>query len=105
MGRYFSLAVVLAILGGCVPIAADPARDAFGLSAARADSGSAAPTDAEAAKLDWKASQICIHGYVQTQQDIEPAEAGKQIVDRKLRCGHYDGWDFDYVHMSWSNLL
>jgi hypothetical protein len=23
----------------------------------------------------------------------------------KLRCGHYDRLDFDYVHMNWSNLL
>jgi hypothetical protein len=23
----------------------------------------------------------------------------------KLRCGHYDSWDFDYGHMSWANLL
>ena len=84
---------------------ADPARDQFGLSTARADAASAAPTDADAAKLGWKASQICIHGYIQTQQDVEPAEAGKQVVDMKLRCGHYDRWDFDYTHVSWSNLL
>jgi hypothetical protein len=105
MDRFLHLAVLTALLAGCVPIAADPVRDTFGLSTARQDAGSAVATDAEAAKLAWKANQICIHGSVQTQQDIEPAEAGQQIVDRQLRCGHYDRWDFDYVHISWSNLL
>jgi hypothetical protein len=105
MGRFLYLAVLTTLLAGCVPIAADPARDEFGLSTARTDAGSAAPTDADAAKLSWKAGQICIHGNLRTQQDLEPAEAGQQIIDMRLRCGHYDGWDFDYVHMSWSNLL
>jgi hypothetical protein len=105
MGRFLYLAVLMAFLAGCVPIAADPARDTFGLSTARPDGGNAAPSDAEAAKLSWKSGQICIHGYTQTQQDAEPAEAGQQIIDRQLRCGHYDSWDFDYVHISWSNLL
>lgn len=105
MDRFLYLAVLTAFLAGCVPIAADPTRDTFGLSTARKGASSAAPTDADAAKLSWKASQICIHGYAETQKDIEPAEAGQQIIDMKLRCGHYDRWDFDYVHMSWSNLL
>ena len=105
MGRFLYLAVLMVLLAGCVPIATDPARDTFGLSTGRKDAGSAAPADAEAAKLAWKASQICIHGNDQIRQDLEPAEAGRQIIDIQLRCGHYDRWDFDYVHISWSNLL
>lgn len=105
MGRFLYLAVFVALLPGCVPIAADPARDVFGVSTSRPDGGTVAPGDTETAKLNWKASQICIHGYSQTQQDLEPAEAGQQLIDMKLSCGHYDRWDFDYVHMSWSNLL
>jgi len=105
MRHYLYLAVFMALLGGCVPIAANPQRDAFGISTARPETGHTDATQDDAAKLAWKASQICLHGYVQTQQAIEPAEGGQQIVDTKLRCGHYDHWDFDYVHMNWSNLL
>lgn len=106
MGRFGYLAVFTALLGGCVPMAKDPARDTFGLSTARQGTESAAPlTAADTAKLATKVSQICIHGDVQTQRDVEPAEAGRQIIDMQLRCGHYDSWDFDYTHMSWSNLL
>lgn len=105
MGRFLYPAVLMILLGGCVGIQADPARDEFGLSTARADAGTAAPGDADAAKLAWKASQICVRGYAQTQQDVEPAEAAQQLIDMKLRCGHYDRMDFDYVHVSWSNIL
>lgn len=105
MGRALYLAVFVPILAGCVPIASDPARDEFGVSIVRPDGGTAAPAAPEQAKLTWKASQICIHGYSQTNQTLEPAEAGKQLIDMKLRCGHYDSWDFDYGHMSWANLL
>jgi len=105
MGKFLYLAVFTALLAGCVAIEANPQRDEIGLSAARSAAGTAQPTDADTAKLAWKASQICIHGYTETQKDVEPAEAGQQLIDMKLRCGHYDGWDFDYVHMNWSNLL
>jgi len=105
MGRFLYPAVLMVLLSGCVGIASDPARDEFGLSTARADAGTAAPGDTDAAKLAWKASQICVRDYAQTKQDIEPAEASKQMIDMKLRCGHYDRMDFDYVHISWSNLL
>lgn len=105
MGRIVYLAVFVAILGGCVPVASDQVRDEFGLSTARLDGGAAAAAAPEVAKLNWKASQLCIHGYTQTQQTIEPAEAGKQLIDMKLVCGHYDRWDFDYTHVNWANLL
>jgi hypothetical protein len=106
VGRFVSLAVLLVVgVSGCVPIVRDPARDEFGVSTARADAGAAPATEAEQAKLDWKARQICIRRDAKTQQAIEPAESGQQLVDMKLRCGHYDRLDFDYVHMDWSNLL
>jgi hypothetical protein len=105
MGRFLSLALLGLILAGCVPIAHDPARDEFGVSTARPDAGASPPAADEIAKLDWKAGQICIRGYAQTQRDVEPAESAQQLIDMKLRCGHYDRLDFDYVHMDWSNLL
>ncbi len=105
MGRFLFLTVFAALLAGCVPIASDPARDEFGVSTARPDAGTAAPGEAEVAKLDWKADRLCTRGYTQTSQELDPAEAGQQIVDMKLRCGHYDRMDFDYVHFNWSHLL
>ncbi len=105
MGRFLYLAVLTALLAGCVPIGLDPSRDEFGVSAARPDGGTTAPGNTETAQLDWKASQICIRGYAKTRQDVEPAEASRQLVDMKLRCGHYDRLDFDYIHMDWLNLL
>jgi len=105
MGRAVYLAVLMSVLAGCVPIAKDPARDEFGLSVVRPDAGTTPPAAPEQAKLVWKASQICVHGSTQTNETIEPAEADRQIIDRKIRCGHYDSWDFDYVRMSWGNLL
>jgi hypothetical protein len=105
MGRFLYLTVLTALLAGCVPIAADPARDEFGVSTARPDGGAAAAGDTEIAKLGWKAGQVCDHGYEQTRQDIEPAEANQQIVDMKLRCGHYDRLNFDYSHTNWLNLF
>jgi hypothetical protein len=105
MGRFLYLTVFTVLLAGCVPIAADPARDEFGVSTARPDGGTAAPSDTEVAKLDWKANQICTRGYAQTNQDLEPAEANQQVVDMKLRCGHYNRLDFDYIHLNWANLL
>lgn len=105
MGRFLYLAVFTALLAGCVPMSIDPARNEFGVSTARPDGGTAAPSAAEVAKLDWKANQVCTRGYVQTKQDLDPAEADQQIVDMNLRCDHYDRMDFDYIHMNWSNLL
>jgi len=105
MRNILYLAVLAIILSACVPIASDPARDEFGLSTGRSDGGSAPPTPAETAKLDWKAGQTCTHGYMRTGLDVQPAERGQQIVAMQLLCNHYDRLDFDYMHMSWSNLL
>jgi len=105
MGRFAYIAVFALVLAGCVPIAREPNRDEFGVSTARPENGTTPPAAAETAQLERKSDQICIHGYTRTHLDIEPAEAGKQIIDMKLRCDHYDRLDFDYVHMGWSNLL
>lgn len=105
MGRFAYLAVLAALLVGCVPIRQDPARTLLGVSTARESKSAVSPTDAEIAALDRKANQICVHGYTRTRLDVEPAEAGEKIVDMKLRCRPYDRLDFDYVDMSWSNLL
>jgi hypothetical protein len=105
MGRFLSLTLLVVVLNGCVPIVRDSTRDEFGVSTARPDAGANPPATAELAKLDWKAKQVCIRRYDQTHQDIEPAEAGQQLIDMKLRCGHYDRLDFDYAHVDWSNLF
>ena len=105
MGRFLCLVVFALLLNGCVPIGRDLPREEFGVSTARPDGGTAALAAGETAKLDWKAGQICIHGYTQTRQDLEPAESNQQLIDMKLRCGHYDSLDFDYVHVDWSNVL
>ena len=105
MGRSWSLGLLAVVLSGCVPIAHDPVRDEFGVSTARPDGGTSAVSGDQQAKLDWKAGQICVRGYSQTNENTEPAEASQQIIDMKLRCGHYDRLDFDYVHMDWSNLF
>jgi hypothetical protein len=36
---------------------------------------------------------------------VQPAQNAQQLVDQKLRCGHYDRLNLDYVHMSWSNIF
>ncbi len=105
MGRWLSLGLLVLAVSGCVPIAHDPVRDQFGVSTARPDGGTSPVTPDQQAKLDWKAQQICVRGYGQTAQETEPAEASQQLIDMKLRCGHYDRLDFDYVHMDWSNLF
>lgn len=105
MGRFLSVVLLVALSSGCVPMTRDLTRDEFGVSTARPDNGVSAPAAAETAKLDLKANQICVRGYSQTRQDLEPAESGQQLIDMKLRCGHYDRLDFDYIHMNWSNLL
>ena len=46
-----------------------------------------------------------MRGYDKTTVDVETADSGQQLVDMKMRCGHYDRIDFDFFHMNWSNLL
>ena len=105
MNRVFYLIGFVALLSGCVSIPDAPERTEFGVSTARADAGSAAPQDQEIARLDWKANQICTRGYSATKTEVEPTGTGQQLVDMKLRCGHYNRIDFDFIHMDWSNIL
>ena len=105
MARVFYLIGFVALLSGCVSIPDNPGRTEFGVSTARPDAGAAAPQDKEMARLDWKANQICTRGYAPTKTELETADAGQQLIDMKLRCGHYNMIDFDFIHMNWSNLL
>jgi hypothetical protein len=105
MNRVLYLIGFVALLSGCVTIPDDPSRTEFGVSTARPDAGTAAPQDQEMARVDWKANQICTRGYTATTTEVEPAGSGQQLVDMKLRCGHYNSIDFDFFHMNWSNLL
>lgn len=105
MGRFLSLALLVLLLNGCVPIVRDQAREEFGVSTARPGAGTSAAAPAEVATLDRKTQQICVRGHTQTQLDVEPAEVAQQLIDMKLRCGHYDRLDFDYSDVVWSNLF
>jgi hypothetical protein len=105
MGRSLYLIVLLGVLSGCVPIGIDPARDQFGVSTGRADSGAAAPADPQLAELNRKAQQICTTGYQAAAPTVQSAGNGQQLIDEKLRCGHYDRVNLDYVHMSWANIF
>jgi hypothetical protein len=105
MARIFYLIGFMALLSGCVAIPDAPSRTEFGVSTARADAGTTAPQAKETAQLDWKANQVCVRGYDKTTVDVETADSGQQLVDMKMRCGHYDRIDFDFFHMNWSNLL
>ena len=105
MGRSLYLIVLLGILAGCVPIHSDPSRDKFGVSTARPDAGAAPSGDPQLAALDTKSKAVCTTGFRADAPTVQPAQASQQLVDRKLRCGHYDRIDFDFVHMDWANLL
>ena len=109
MGRSLYLIVLLGLLPGalaaCVPISIDPARDQFGVSTARPAAAATGPADPQLAELDRKAGQICTAGYQGAAPTVQPALNDQQLVDQKLRCGHYDKLNLDYLHMSWSNIL
>src|SRR5215813_11190334 len=105
MGRSLYLIVLLGLLSGCVPIGIDPARDQFGVSTARPDAGAAGPDGPQLAELDRKAQQVCTTGYDGAAPTVQPAQDKQQIVDQKLRCGHYDRLNLDYFHMNWSNVF
>jgi hypothetical protein len=105
MGRSLYLVVLLCLLSGCVPIAIDSGRDQFGVSTARPVAAEAPPSDQQLAELDRKSQAICTTGYQAAAPTVQSAANGQQIVDRKLRCGHYDRLNLDYVHMSWSNIF
>ncbi|HEY1503540.1 MAG TPA: hypothetical protein VGF92_04520 [Stellaceae bacterium] len=105
MNRSLYFVVLLGLLSGCVPISIDPARDQFGVSTARPDAAAAAPDGPQLAELDRKARQVCTTGYDGAAPTVLPAQDGRQLVDQKLRCGHYDRLNLDYFHMSWSNVF
>ena len=105
MGRSVYVLVLLGLLSGCVPIATDPSRDAFGVSAARPDAGTAAPADPQLAALDTKARAVCTSGYQAAPATVQPAQDNQQLVDQQLNCNHYNRINFDFVHMDWSNIF
>jgi hypothetical protein len=105
MGRSLYLIVLLGFLSGCVPINIDPSRDPFGVSTARPDAGTAAPSDAQLAELGRKAHAVCTTGTQTQPPTVQPAQDSQQLVDQKLRCGHYDRLNFDYGQTNWSNFL
>ena len=105
MGRSLYLFVLIGILSGCVPIAIDPARDQFGVATARPDAAAEGPAAAQLAELDRKGNGICTTGTERTAPTVQPAQNDQQLVDQKLRCGHYHRLNLDYIHMSWSNIF
>jgi hypothetical protein len=105
MGRSLYLIVLLCLLSGCVPIGLDAARDQFGVSRGGVVAAAAGPTGPQLAELDRKAQQICTTGHEGVAPTVQPAQDGQQLVDQKLRCGHYDRLNLDYVHMNWSNIF
>ena len=105
MGRSLYLFVLAGFLSGCVPISIDRSRDQFGVSTARPTAEAAPPTAPQLAELDRKARAICTTGSQATAPTVQPAMNEQQLVDQKLRCGHYDRLNLDYVHMDWSNIF
>lgn len=105
MGRSLYLIVLLGFLSGCVPINTDPSRDRFGVSTARPDVGAAPVAQPQLAALSTKAHAVCTTGIQTADPTVLPAQDNQQLVDQKLRCGHYDRLKFDFVHMDWSNVL
>jgi hypothetical protein len=110
MGRslYHIVLIGLSVgaLGACVPISLDPARDQFGVSTARPDAAAAAPADPQLAELDRKSQQICTTGYQGAAPTVQPAQNGQQLVDQKLRCGHYDRLQpLNFDNVVWSNIF
>ena len=97
--------VLAGILSGCVPMNFDPTRDAFGVSTTRPDAGTAPPAAPALAALDTKAHAICTTGVEARTPTIQPAADGQQIVDQKLRCGHYDRVKLDFTQTDWSNVF
>jgi hypothetical protein len=94
MGRWLVAAAVVGSLGACSSFSptgkTDPARTVIGVSAPQVRDGTS--TAAQPAAIDmvqWKADQICTHGIDRINEDAEPAEEGKQLVDWQLRCTPY----------------
>jgi hypothetical protein len=104
MGRTLYLVVLLGFLSGCVPIDIDPSRDRFGVSTARPDAGTAPATATQLAALDYAARSICTRGYQADAPSIQAAQENQQLVDKKLRCDHYDRLHFAPARVDWSNV-
>lgn len=105
MGRSLYLIVLLGFLSGCVPINIDPTRDAFGVSTARPDAGTAAPSDAQLNALNTKAHAVCTTGTRTQPPTVQPAQDNQQLVDQQLRCGHWNGFNGDFSNIDWTNIL
>jgi len=105
MGRSLYLVVLAGVLSGCVPVSIDRSRDQFGVSTARPTADAAVPTAPQLAELDRKARSICTTGTQAAAPTVQPAMNEQQLVDQKLRCGHYDRLNLDYAHMDWSNIF
>lgn len=105
MARSVYLIVLLGFLSGCVPMHIDPSRDTFGVSTARPDAGTAPPAAAQLDALNAKAGEICTTGAETQPPTVQPAQDAQQLVDQKLRCGHYDHLTFGYSDIDWGNLL
>ncbi|HLI21305.1 MAG TPA: hypothetical protein VKV32_09335 [Stellaceae bacterium] len=83
----------------------DPTRDSFGVSTARPEAGTAAPSPEQMNALNTKANAICTIGTEKRPATVQPAQDGQQFVDQQLRCGHYDRLNFDYGQTDWTNVL
>ena len=105
MGRSLYMLVLLGILAGCLRAdPSGPSRDQFGVSASRPDAG-AARSGRRSSALATKANAICTTGDQVQPPTVLPAQDNQQIVDQRLRCGHYDRLKFDFLRMDWSNVL
>ena len=105
MSRPIYVLVCLGLVSGCVPMNIDAGRDQFGVATSRPDAGNTPPADPQLAALKTKSLGVCTTGYDAAAPTIQPAADQQQIVDQKLRCGHYDRLKFDYLSMDWSNIL
>jgi hypothetical protein len=73
---------------GSVP--GDPSRDVLGVAVHQPSPGEGGAVQPAAARaVDWKLSQICTTGHEPVQQEAEPAEGDKQLVDWQTRCSPY----------------
>jgi hypothetical protein len=107
MGRWLLGAALAGLLAGCGTftgtVATDPSRTLFGVEVSQPTAPGDAAAQADASKtLDWKVSQICSTGYTTAQEDVEPAESDRQLVDRQLRCNPYG---FSFLGANFAGLV
>ena len=82
----------------------NPGREIFGVSNHQPNMGqgdSATPSQAAEQSLDWQQSQYCTLGTVPVREDVEPGDAGEQLVDRLVRCQPYEFsmFGFSFAHL------